>query len=64
MEIENQIELTNTSKILVQDLNKKMNELKHTQIIIVLINTKSKVQSSIPSINNLMIMELQEVGHF
>ena len=64
MEIVNQIELTNTSKILVQDLNKKMNELKHTQIIIVLINTKSKVQSSIPSINNLMIMELQEVGHF
>ena len=64
MEIENQIELTNTSKILVQDLNKKMNELKHTQIIIVLINTKSKVQSSIPSINNLMFMELQEVGHF
>ena len=64
MEIENQIELTNTSKILVQDLNKKMNELKHTQIIIVLINTKSKVQSSIPSINNFMIMELQEVGHF
>jgi hypothetical protein len=64
MEIENQIELTNTSKILVQDLNKKMNKLKHTQIIIVLINTKSKVQSSIPSINNLMIMELQEVGHF
>ena len=64
MEIENQIELTNTSKILVQDLNKKMNKLKHTQIIIVLINTKSKVQSSIPSINNFMIMELQEVGHF
>ena len=57
VEVENEIELTNTSEVLVKHLYKQMNELKHTQFIVILINAKCKEQTGVPSVNDLVISE-------
>ena len=64
MKIENQIKLTNTAKVLIKHLNKKMDELEHTQLIVILIDTKSEEETGVPAVNDLMISEFEEVGHF
>ena len=58
MEIKDQIKFADTPKVLIKYLDEQMDELKHTQFIVILINTKREEKSGISSINNFMVSEL------
>lgn len=40
-----------------------MNKFKHAQLIVILINTKSEIESGIPSVNNFVISKFKEICH-
>ena len=69
MEVKHQIQLANVSEILIQDLNEQMDELfliqiqtpyfQMSQFIIIQVNAKDKVESSVSSVNNFIVSELK-----
>ena len=63
VEVEDKIELANGSKVLVENLYEKMDELEVGKFIVKLINTQSEVKTCIPTVNDLMVPKFKEISH-
>lgn len=59
VEREHQVQLTNILKERIQHLNKQMDSLKVRQLVIVRVDTDAKEETSITTVDDLVVPELQ-----
>lgn len=64
MEIEDQIEFADVSEILVEDLNKGVDELKHNKLVLVLIDDGNEVETGVSLVDDFVLFVFQEIAHF
>lgn len=63
MEVKDQIEFADVAEVLVQYLNEALHELKHNQLILVLINDGDKVQTGISLVDDFVLFVVEEIAH-
>jgi len=61
VEVENKVELTDVPKEVIKDFNHQMNAFEISKLIVVDVDTKRKVESSIAAVNDLVCPPFDEV---
>lgn len=64
MEVEDQVQFTDVSKILIEHFHKSMNHLQYNEFVFVLVNNGDKVQWGISFVDDFVLLVLEEVAHF
>ena len=62
MEIENQVQFTHVTQVLVQYFHKCMDHLKHNQFVFILIDDRDKIQWSVSFVYDFVIFVFDEVA--
>ena len=63
MEVENEIQLADISKIFIQDLNKTLHKFEHDQLVLILIDDGYEVETGISFINYFVVLVVEEIAH-
>eukprot|EP00350_Pseudokeronopsis_sp_OXSARD2_P013393 CAMPEP_0170545706 /NCGR_PEP_ID=MMETSP0211-20121228/4072_1 /TAXON_ID=311385 /ORGANISM="Pseudokeronopsis sp., Strain OXSARD2" /LENGTH=132 /DNA_ID=CAMNT_0010849755 /DNA_START=22 /DNA_END=416 /DNA_ORIENTATION=- len=64
VEVEDQVELTDTAEVLVEDLYEQVDELQGGQLVVPSLDTDRKEQTRVPPVDDLVAPKLEEVGVF
>jgi hypothetical protein len=64
MEVENQVQLTNVSEVLIEHFHKCVNHFKHDEFILVLVYDRDKVQRCVSLVYDFVLFVFDEVAGF
>merc|ERR1719341_2216110 len=64
LKVEDDVQLADRSKILVQNLNIPVNHLQHPQLVIPLVHSEAEEEAGIPLIHHTKVFILNKVAHF
>lgn len=64
MEVEDEIKLTDISEVLIEHLDKWMDELQYYQFIIIFVHNGNKVETGISLVDDLVFFIVDEIAHF
>jgi hypothetical protein len=63
MEVEDEVQFADISKIFIEDLNEALHEFEHDELIFILIDDGDEVETGISLVHYLILLVVQEVAH-
>ena len=63
MEVEDEVQFADISKIFIEDLNEALHEFEHDELIFILIDDGDEVETGISLVHYLVLLVVQEVAH-
>ena len=63
MEVEDEVQFADISKIFIEDLNEALHEFEHDELIFILIDDGDEVETGISLVHYLILLVVQKVAH-
>lgn len=63
MEVEDEIELTHVSEVLVQYFDEALHEFEDDELILILVDDGDEVETGVSLVDDLVLFVVQEVAH-